>query len=109
MMFDTEKCWQLLMQICSDFSQAKMYHKHRVLLLSTESKQWYLLIDFLDENIRLFKDLESLNKEGFLLYVSHQDTPDFNWSLVNFYVTQLEALPASTLLLKSAHQTHIKH
>ena len=108
-MFDTEKCWQLLMQICSDFSQAKMYHKQRVLLLSTESKQWYLLMVFLDENMSLFKDLESLRNEDFLLYVSHQDTPDLNWSLVNFYVTQIEALPASTLLLKSAHQTLIKH
>jgi hypothetical protein len=108
-MFDTEKCWQLLMQICSDFSQSEIYHKHRILLLSTQSKQWYHLIEFLDDDLVLFKDLLSLNKEGFLLYVTHQDTPDLNWSLVNFYVTQLEALPASTLLLKSAHQAHIKH
>ena len=108
-MFDTEKCWQLLMQICSDFSQAKMYHKQRVLLLSTESKQWYLLMEFLDESTVLLKDLEYLKKEGLLLYVSHQDTPDLNWSLVNFYVTEIEALPASTLLLKSAHQIPIKH
>ena len=60
-------------------------------------------------DLSLFEELEYLKKEGLLLYVSHQDTPDLNWSLVNFYVTQLEALPASTLLLKSAHKVHVRH
>ena len=108
-MFNPEKSWELLTTICQHFSQSASYHPQRVLLLSTQKHQWYRLIEFLDVDSEMYKSLDLLSQQDLILYVNHQDTPDKNWSLLNFYVNQLEALPASTLLLKKAHQAHTSH
>ena len=108
-MFDAESYWELLTQICSDFSQLNMYHENRVWLLSSRSQNWYPLLNFLDRDSDVHKSLSFLAKNEMVLYVSHQEVPGDKWSLLNFYVNQLEALPASSLLLKSAHSMHEFH
>ena len=108
-MVDAETYWELLTQICSDFSQLNIYHENRVWLLNTQSHDWYPLIDFLDRDSDGYQTLDLLRKNELILYVNHQDVPGGKWSLLNFYVNQLEALPASSLLLKAAHNVHSFH
>lgn len=101
--------YEALAQICSTFSLRPQYHQARALLLTYPIGEWIDLDQVLPPHSLLAKQLKGLTERGVDLKVIHCDTPDGTWSLVNFYCQLIDAMPATVLWLKSAHQEIITH
>lgn len=96
--------YEELTQVCAAFSQRPQHHLDRLALLSFPQRTWVELSEVLSEHSSLSERLEQLRCRGASLYASHVSTPDDEWALVNFYSTELSAIPATALLLKRAHE-----
>ena len=105
----TQALYEELTQICSEFSQRPQHHLDRVALLTCPPYEWVELLDVLPQHSGLTVRLERLKARGVTLHATHVSTPDEQWSLVNFYSTELDALPATALLLKRAHNIASGH
>ena len=98
-----EVIYEALTRICSTFSLRPQYHHDRLLFLTYPQGQWVDLSEVLTPQTLLAKQLTGLTQRGVDLQAIHFDTPDGNWSLVNFYCQLIDAMPATVLWLKQAH------
>ena len=105
----SQALYEELTQICSEFSQRPQHHLERVALLTCPQHQWVELREILPVTSSLYTRLERLEGRGVTLVASHATTPDEQWSLVNFYSSELDALPATALLLRRAHNLSEGH
>lgn len=104
-----EIIYEALTEICASFSQRPQHRIDRLTLLAYPQGEWVELATILSPQTSLAQRLISLNDRGIDLHAVHQDTPDRKWSLVSFYCSQLDAMPATALLLKQAHQQEERH
>lgn len=104
-----EIIYEALTEICATFSQRPQHRVDRLTLLAYPQGEWVELADILSPQTALAKRLISLNERGIDLFAVHSDTPDKKWSLVSFYCGQLDAMPATALLLKDAHEQDQRH
>ena len=101
--------YERLTQICAEFCQTPHHHQDRLSLLEKPSNQWMDLHHILTPDTHLAQRLQVLVDQEVILSVSYQETPDQQWLLVSFYCSLIDAIPATALLLKSAHQTVVFH
>ena len=104
-----EIIYEALTEICAAFSQRPQHRIDRLTLLAYPQGEWVDLFQVLAPQTSLAKRLKGLNDRGIDLSAVHNDTPDGKWSLVSFYCGQLDAMPATALLLKQAHQQEERH
>ena len=100
---------EALSEICGTFCQRPQHHLDRITLLAYPAGTWVDLSEIIGSHTTLAKRLQGLNDRGVDLYAIHQDTPDDKWSLVSFYCSLIDAMPATALLLKSAHPQEERH
>lgn len=101
--------YERLNQICAEFCQTPHHHQDRLTLLEYRSHQWVDLHEILNPKTRLAHQLQTLVDQDVILSVSYQITPDRKWFLLSFYCSLLDAIPATALLLKSAHKQVVFH
>ena len=101
--------YERLNQICADFCKTPHHHHDRLALFEYRSNQWIDLYEVLNPKTRLAEQLHTLVEQGITLSVSYRETPDQKWFLLSFYCSLLDAIPATALLLKSAHQHVVFH
>jgi|GEM_PF-2300514 len=99
----TQELYEELTQICAAFSQRPQHHLDRLALLTFPPLQWVTLSTLLSEHSTLAHRLSEAEARGVTLQACHVNTPDEEWSLVNFYSSELSAIPATALLLRRAH------
>lgn len=99
----TQELYEELTQICAEFSQRPQNHLDRLALLTFPQQQWVELQNLLSEHSALAQRLKRVQARGVTLHACHVTTPDQEWSLVNFYSSELNAIPATALLLRRAH------
>lgn len=99
----TQELYEELTQICAEFSQRPQHHLDRLALLTFPPLQWVELSGLLSEHSALGQRLRQVKARGVTLHACHVSTPDQEWALVNFYSSELSAIPATALLLRRAH------
>jgi hypothetical protein len=104
-----EIIYEAVTEICATFSQRPQHHLDRLTLLTYPQGEWVELIEVIGAHTTLAKRLRGLNDKGVDLYAIHNTTPDGTWSLVSFYCGLIDAMPATALLRKSAHEQEERH
>ena len=99
----------LMTQICAELSQRPNYHVDRLTLLAYPAGQWHAVDEWVTQGTKISATLNALAEQGLQLFAMHLDTPDDEWSLVNFYCPVIDSIPATALLLKRAHKQAPQH